>query len=88
LYGEFTIQEAMEYFGRIYGMTAPQIEEKMTFLIKFLDLPSANRIIQTLRYDQKKTIPSNQLINNFLPTVVVNKDEFHLLSHFYMTQNC
>jgi ABC-type Na+ transport system ATPase subunit NatA len=49
LYGEFTIQEAMRYFGRIYGMPKNEVEEKMNFLVKFLDLPSCQRQIMTLR---------------------------------------
>jgi len=49
LYGEFTIKEAMEYFGRIYGMKMKAIHEKMVFLVKFLDLPVHNRYIRTLR---------------------------------------
>lgn len=56
LYGEFTIREAMQYFGRIYGMTLSQIEEKMKFLIKFLDLPSFHRQIATLSGGQQRRV--------------------------------
>ncbi|CAG7829425.1 unnamed protein product [Allacma fusca] len=56
LYGEFTIREAMQYFGRIYGMTIAQIEERMVFLIKFLDLPSFHRQIQTLSGGQQRRV--------------------------------
>lgn len=48
LYPEFTIKEALQYFGIIYGLTSAEIEEKQDFLIKFLDLPQRDRTVGTL----------------------------------------
>ncbi|XP_021960922.1 ABC transporter G family member 20 isoform X3 [Folsomia candida] len=56
LYGEFTIREAMEYFGRIYGMSRDEVENKMSFLMKFLDLPPSHRHIVTLSGGQQRRV--------------------------------
>lgn len=49
LYGEFTIKETMMYFGWIFGMTSREINERLQFLLNFLDLPSQNRMVKNLR---------------------------------------
>ena len=43
LFGEFNIAETLRYFSRIYGMTYDKYKERITFLMKFLDLPSQTR---------------------------------------------
>lgn len=50
LYGEFTIRETMQFFGMVNGMTPEQVDEKIEFLLKFLQLPSASRAVKNLRY--------------------------------------
>lgn len=50
LYGEFTIKETMMYFGWIFGMKTEEINERLQFLLNFLDLPSQNRMVKNLRY--------------------------------------
>ena len=49
LYGEFSIKETMMYFGWIFGMNTPEINERLQFLLDFLDLPSQNRLVKNLR---------------------------------------
>lgn len=51
LYVEFTIRETFLYFGWVNGMTTEEIDEKIHFLLKFLQLPSANRFVKTLRLE-------------------------------------
>lgn len=43
LYGEFTIRETFIYFGWIYGMATEDVDEKIDFLLKLLQLPNASR---------------------------------------------
>jgi ABC-type multidrug transport system ATPase subunit len=52
LYVEFTIRETFLYFGWVNGMKTEEIEEKLDFLLKFLQLPPANRFVKTLRLEQ------------------------------------
>lgn len=49
LYGEFSIKETMMYFGWIFGMETAEINDRLQFLLNFLDLPSQNRLVKNLR---------------------------------------
>ena len=51
LYGEFSILETLQYFGRIYGMDSSDVQLRAKFIIGLLDLPSdASRLVRNLRY--------------------------------------
>jgi len=50
LYGEFSIAEVLQYFGRLYGMPKSEVDENTTFLVTFLNLPPKSRRINSLRY--------------------------------------
>lgn len=54
LYGEFTIQETLIYFGWISGMTTVQVEEKTDYLLKLLQLPDASRFVKNLSGGQQR----------------------------------
>lgn len=53
---EFTIQEVIYYFGRIYGMKDRQIKEKFNFLKKLLDLPPASRFVGDCSGGQQRRV--------------------------------
>nr|XP_050869462.1 ABC transporter G family member 20 [Vespula vulgaris] len=56
LYSEFSIKETFIYFGWIAGMTTEQVDEKLEFLLKFLELPSENRFIKNLSGGQQRRV--------------------------------
>ncbi|XP_065225669.1 ABC transporter G family member 20 isoform X3 [Planococcus citri] len=56
LYGEFSIQETMMYFGWIFGMQTKEINERLQFLLNFLDLPSQNRLVKNLSGGQQRRV--------------------------------
>ena len=56
LYGEFTIKETLEYFGRIYKLPNAFVKSQMEFLFKLLDLPPSNRSVKTLSGGQKRRV--------------------------------
>lgn len=56
LYGEFSIQETMMYFGWIFGMQTNEIKERLHFLLNFLDLPSQNRLVKNLSGGQQRRV--------------------------------
>lgn len=56
LYGEFSIRETFIYFGWCAGMTTNQVDDKLEFLIKFLQLPSANRFVKNLSGGQQRRV--------------------------------
>ncbi|XP_075214504.1 ABC transporter oskyddad isoform X2 [Lycorma delicatula] len=56
LYGEFTIKETMLYFGWIAGMASEKVYEKVDFLISFLKLPPASRLVKALSGGQQRRV--------------------------------
>ncbi|XP_044743835.1 ABC transporter G family member 23 isoform X2 [Chrysoperla carnea] len=56
LYGEFSIKETMMYFGWIFGMSTGEIQDRLTFLLNFLDLPSQNRLVKNLSGGQQRRV--------------------------------
>lgn len=56
IYGEFTIRETLKYFGWISGMTTEQVEAKLGFLVNFLMLPDADRLVKNLSGGQQRRV--------------------------------
>lgn len=56
LYGEFTIQETLEYFGRIYRLSQTFVKSQMEFLSKMLDLPPSHRFVKSLSGGQQRRV--------------------------------
>ncbi|XP_058807802.1 ABC transporter G family member 23 [Phymastichus coffea] len=56
LYGEFSIRETFIFFGWCAGMTTDQVEDKLEFLLKFLQLPSENRFVKNLSGGQQRRV--------------------------------
>ena len=60
LYNEFSIEETLHYFGRIYGMSAAKIRERTEFLMTFLDLQnlpgSSKRLIREMSGGQQRRV--------------------------------
>ena len=60
LYNEFTIEETLHYFGRIYGMSGAKIRERTEFLMTFLDLQnlpgSSKRLIREMSGGQQRRV--------------------------------
>lgn len=56
LVGEFTVRDAIYYFGRIYGMEHDKMVERFEFLSTLLDLPSGRRLIKTLSGGQQRRV--------------------------------
>ncbi|CAL8069144.1 unnamed protein product [Orchesella dallaii] len=56
LYGEFSIREVLQYYGRMYGMSSSTVAKNMDFLIAFLALPKPDRRIDSLSGGQKRRV--------------------------------
>lgn len=56
LYGEFSIKETLEYFGRIYQLPSAFVKSQMEFLFKLLDLPPPHRSVKTLSGGQQRRV--------------------------------
>ncbi|KAF7661925.1 hypothetical protein LDENG_00249910 [Lucifuga dentata] len=56
LYNEFTISDTLTFFGRIHGLTSKDTQERMKFLIEFLDLPQKHSLVRSLSGGQKRRV--------------------------------
>ncbi|XP_072934159.1 ABC transporter G family member 20-like [Epargyreus clarus] len=56
LVAEFTVRDAIYYFGRVYGMKNQKLEERFDFLSSLLELPSGGRLIKTLSGGQQRRV--------------------------------
>ncbi|XP_003426604.1 ABC transporter G family member 23 isoform X1 [Nasonia vitripennis] len=56
LYGEFSIRETFIFFGWCAGMSTDQVDVKLEFLLKFLQLPSENRFVKNLSGGQQRRV--------------------------------
>ncbi|XP_024947610.1 ABC transporter G family member 23 isoform X2 [Cephus cinctus] len=56
LYGEFSIRETFLFFGWCAGMTTSEIDERLEFLLKLLQLPSENRFVKNLSGGQQRRV--------------------------------
>ena len=49
LYEEFSIRETLTFFGRLHQMSQDDVEERIEFLVEFLNLPDKDALIRELR---------------------------------------
>ncbi|XP_020289831.1 ABC transporter G family member 20-like isoform X2 [Pseudomyrmex gracilis] len=56
LTGEFTVSDALYYFGRINGLDNVEIEERQDFLTDLLQLPSANHLVKNMSGGQQRRV--------------------------------
>jgi ABC-type multidrug transport system ATPase subunit len=53
---EFSISETVHFFGKIYGMKKIEIDERLDFLQKLLELPDIDQIVGTCSGGQQRRI--------------------------------
>ncbi|XP_041064858.1 ABC transporter G family member 20 isoform X3 [Carcharodon carcharias] len=56
LYNEFSITDTFWFFGRIHGLNSKDIESRLSFLVKFLNLPDKNQLVKHLSDGQKRRV--------------------------------
>ncbi|XP_063926637.1 ABC transporter G family member 20-like [Zophobas morio] len=56
LVGEFTVKDAIYYFGRIFNMPEKKIDERFNELSNLLDLPPADRFIRNCSGGQQRRV--------------------------------
>lgn len=77
LYGEFTLQETLIYFGWIAGMTTSEVEEKTDFLIKLLQLPSITRFVKSLSGGQQRRM-------SLAAALIHGNEPFSQFPHYFL----
>lgn len=56
LYEEFTIEENMRFYGKLFSMSEELILQRCAELVAFLDLPDRNRVTRNLSGGQKRRV--------------------------------
>lgn len=56
LFPDFTIQETLFFFARLFGMKDRKIKERVRFLVSFLELPDKDRLVGNLSGGQKRRV--------------------------------
>ncbi|XP_022701989.1 ABC transporter G family member 20-like isoform X5 [Varroa jacobsoni] len=56
LYPEFTIYETLLFFGKVFRMPGKVIQDRIQFLLKFLDLPDKGRLVKNLSGGQQRRV--------------------------------
>ncbi|XP_059468447.1 ABC transporter G family member 23-like [Neocloeon triangulifer] len=56
LFGDFSIRDTMFYFGKIFGMSNREVEERATFLHRMLELPPDDRLVGNLSGGQQRRV--------------------------------
>ena len=56
LFPDFTIEETLIFFARLYGMKEKVIRERIRFLLSFLELPDKRRLVGNLSGGQKRRV--------------------------------
>ncbi|CAB3383900.1 Hypothetical predicted protein [Cloeon dipterum] len=56
LFGDFSIRDTMFYFGKIFGMSNAEVEERAVFLHRMLELPPDDRLVINLSGGQQRRV--------------------------------
>ncbi|XP_040563313.1 ABC transporter G family member 20 isoform X1 [Lepeophtheirus salmonis] len=56
LYKEFTVRETLKYFGRLYEMETDQIDQRIDFILKFLQITRDRDMVGKLSGGQKRRV--------------------------------
>lgn len=56
LYPECTIGETLDFYGKLHGMAPALFEQRKTFLLGFLNLPTPERLVRNLSGGQQRRV--------------------------------
>ncbi|XP_042142911.1 ABC transporter G family member 23-like [Ixodes scapularis] len=73
LYDSFSIQETLVFFSRLYNLPKTQIEERIDFLLEFLELPERTRLVHYLSWGQKRRVSLAAALVHSPPLLILDE---------------
>ena len=90
LFPDFTVEETLTYFGRLYHLKDKVIGQRMEFLLKFLDLSDKRRLVGNLSGGQKRRVSLAASLVHNPPLLILDgktKMEFQTNNYLFLRTN-
>lgn len=73
LFPDFTIEETLQYFGRLYGMRQNEIQERIKFLLSLLHLPEKTKLVGNLSGGQQRRVSLAAALVHSPPLIILDE---------------